>query len=90
MFYVEQWFSNFVAVDPYVLPMSFDWEIRFGRFLAWAPQPPQQETNFNLWPVGNCRHQNHINKGSVTCNMNMWDYSWGHTSQLKRYSTWKC
>jgi len=38
------------------------WEITFGRFLAWAPQPPRQKANFRIWPAVNCCHQNQIQK----------------------------
>jgi len=54
--------------------------LRFGRFLAWAPQPPREEANFRLRPTDNCCRQNQIKKGQSTCNMNKLDYSCGATS----------
>jgi len=77
----------FLAADPFSLhhkPLRtasfcqrcFEYrEIRFGRFMAWAPQPPRQEANFKILASANCRHQHQIKRGQSTCNMKMSDYS---------------
>jgi len=75
--HIEQQFSNFSLLRaPFTAPKTvltpsfcqhfFDyWWIRFGHFLAWAPQVPKQEANFRLWPATNWRHQYQVKKDQL-------------------------